>query len=95
MRKGNDLTTVIVPKVEKIRSFNLPDPQGPAQACSGKTLLLPAHTHTHTHTHTRTRMAFIMEFMQACKTHMECLPFHQAEKLATVRENNGYYRALI
>jgi hypothetical protein len=26
-------------KVEKIRSLNLPDPQGPAQACRGKTLL--------------------------------------------------------
>jgi hypothetical protein len=36
MRKGDDLTTFIVPKVEKIRSLNLPDPQGPTQACSGK-----------------------------------------------------------
>jgi hypothetical protein len=35
---GDDLTTFIVPKVEKIRSLNLPDPQGLAQACSGKTL---------------------------------------------------------
>jgi hypothetical protein len=35
---GDDLTTFIVPKVKKIRSLNLPDPQGPAQACSGKTL---------------------------------------------------------
>jgi hypothetical protein len=32
---GEDLATFIVPKVEKIRSLNLPDPQGPAQACSG------------------------------------------------------------
>jgi hypothetical protein len=38
MRKADDLTTFIVPKVEKIQSLNLPDPQGPAQACSGKTL---------------------------------------------------------
>jgi hypothetical protein len=30
MRKGDDLTAFIVPNVEKIRSFNLPDPQGPA-----------------------------------------------------------------
>jgi hypothetical protein len=37
---GDDLTTFIVPKVEKLRSLNLPDPQGPAQACSGKTLPL-------------------------------------------------------
>ena len=37
-RKGNDLTTFVVPKVEKMRSPNLPDPKGPAQACSGKTL---------------------------------------------------------
>ena len=41
MRKGDDLTTFIVPKVEKIRSLNLRDPQGPAQACSGKALPLP------------------------------------------------------
>ena len=27
-----------MPKVEKIRSLNLPDPQGPVQACSGKAL---------------------------------------------------------
>ena len=40
MRKGDDLTTFIVPKVEKIRSLNLPDPQGPVQACSGKALPL-------------------------------------------------------
>jgi hypothetical protein len=40
VRKGDDLTTFIVPKVEKIRSLNLPDPQGPAEACSGKTLPL-------------------------------------------------------
>ena len=38
VRKGDDITTFIVPKVEKIRSLNLPDPQGPAQACSEKTL---------------------------------------------------------
>jgi hypothetical protein len=39
VREGDDLTTFIVPKVEKIRRLNLPDPQGPAQACSGKILL--------------------------------------------------------
>jgi hypothetical protein len=38
VRKGDDLTTFIVPKVEKIRSLNLPYPHGPAQAFSGKTL---------------------------------------------------------
>jgi hypothetical protein len=38
VRKGDDLTTFTVPKVEKIRYLNLPNPQGPAQACSGKTL---------------------------------------------------------
>ena len=38
---GDDLITFVVPKVEKIRSPNLPNPQGPAQACSGKTLPLP------------------------------------------------------
>jgi hypothetical protein len=36
-----NFTTFIVPKVEKIRSLNLPDLQGPAQACSGKPLPLP------------------------------------------------------
>ena len=41
MRKGDDLITFIVPKVEKIRGLNLPDPHGPAQACSGKALPLP------------------------------------------------------
>jgi hypothetical protein len=43
VRKGNDLTTFTVPEVEKIRSLNLPDTQGPAQACIGKTL--PINTH--------------------------------------------------
>ena len=38
MRKGDDLITFTLPKVEKIRSLNLPYPQGPVQACSGKTL---------------------------------------------------------
>ena len=38
MGKGDDLITFKVPKVEKIRSLNLLEPQGPAQACSGKTL---------------------------------------------------------
>jgi hypothetical protein len=41
VRKGDDLSTFTVPKVEKIRSLSLPDPQGPAQACNGKTLPLP------------------------------------------------------
>jgi hypothetical protein len=38
VRNGVDLTTFIVPKVEKIRSLNLPEPQGSVQACSGKSL---------------------------------------------------------
>jgi hypothetical protein len=38
--RGDDLTTFIVPKVMKIQSLNLPDPQGPVQACSGTTLPL-------------------------------------------------------
>ena len=38
MRKGDDLTTFTAPKVEKIRSLKIPDYQGPAQACSRKTL---------------------------------------------------------
>ena len=37
MRKADDLTTFIVPKVLKIRSLNLPDPQGPV---AGKLYLL-------------------------------------------------------
>jgi hypothetical protein len=37
--KGDDLTAFIVPKVEKIQSLNLPDPQGPTQDCSGKTFI--------------------------------------------------------
>jgi hypothetical protein len=40
VRKGDGLTTFMVPKVEKIRSLNLAGPQGPAQACSGKRLFL-------------------------------------------------------
>ena len=35
MRKGDDLTTFIVPKVEKIRSLNLPEPQGPTRPVAG------------------------------------------------------------
>jgi hypothetical protein len=38
---NDDLITFVVPKVEKIRSPSLPDPQGPAQVRSGKTLPLP------------------------------------------------------
>jgi hypothetical protein len=34
-RKGDDLTTFIVPKVEKIRTLNLREPQEPSQAFSG------------------------------------------------------------
>ena len=41
MRKGDDLTIFIASKVKKIRSLNLPDPQGLSQACSGQTLPLP------------------------------------------------------
>jgi hypothetical protein len=40
VRKGDDLTTFIVLKVEKIRSLNLPDPEGPAQAWAGKLLVV-------------------------------------------------------
>jgi hypothetical protein len=40
---GDDLTTSIVPKVQKIRSLNLSDSQGPTQACSGKTLPITFH----------------------------------------------------
>ena len=40
VRNDDDFTTFIVPKVEKIRSLNHPDPQGHVQACSGKTLPL-------------------------------------------------------
>ena len=40
------LTTFTVPKVEKIWSLNLPDPQGPSQACIGKTLPLPIGNRT-------------------------------------------------
>ena len=29
VHKGDDLTTFIVPKVERIRSLNLPEPLGP------------------------------------------------------------------
>jgi hypothetical protein len=32
VRKGDDITTFIVPKVEKIRSLNLPDS---SRGCSG------------------------------------------------------------
>ena len=39
MRKGDDLTTFTGPKVEKIRSLNLPDPQEPARPVAGKLYL--------------------------------------------------------
>jgi hypothetical protein len=35
---GKDGRCVRVPKIKKIRSLKLPDPQGPAQACSGASL---------------------------------------------------------
>jgi hypothetical protein len=39
VRKADDFTTFTVPKVEKIRSLNLLDPKGPAQARSEKTFI--------------------------------------------------------
>ena len=38
MRKGDDLTTFIVPKVEKIRGLNLPEPLGPPRPVAGQLL---------------------------------------------------------
>jgi hypothetical protein len=35
VRKGDELTTFIVAKVEKIRSLNLPDSQGPPRPVVG------------------------------------------------------------
>ena len=35
MRKGDDLTTFIVPKVKNIRSLNLPEPLGPPRPVAG------------------------------------------------------------
>ena len=52
MSKGDDLTTVIVPKADKIRSLNLPDPQGPAQPVAGHLYLF---THLTAERHTRYR----------------------------------------
>jgi hypothetical protein len=57
VRKGNDLTTFIVPKVETIQE---PLPPGTSRTTSGlyrKTFTFTfrlgytSHTHTHTHTH--------------------------------------------
>ena len=45
MLKADDLTTFIVPNVKKIRSLNLPDPQGPVEACSG-TAFYTTHIYT-------------------------------------------------
>jgi hypothetical protein len=39
VRKGDDFTTFTMPKVEKIRSLNLPDPQGPVAGKFTFTLL--------------------------------------------------------
>ena len=44
MRKSDDLTTFIVPKLEKIQNLNLLEPQEPHQACSGRPLPLPFFT---------------------------------------------------
>jgi hypothetical protein len=41
VRKGDDLTTFIVPKVKKIRSLNLPEPHGPPQPVARQLYLLP------------------------------------------------------
>jgi hypothetical protein len=35
VRKGDDLTSFIVPKVKKIRSLKLPDPLGPPRPVEG------------------------------------------------------------
>jgi hypothetical protein len=43
--EGDDLTTFIVPKVEKFRSLNLPNPHGRSEARSGKAL--PFFTYTY------------------------------------------------
>jgi hypothetical protein len=42
--KGDDLTTFTVPKVEKIRSLNLPEPQGRLRPVAGKLYLLLFHS---------------------------------------------------
>jgi hypothetical protein len=39
VRKGDDVTTFILPKVEKIRSLNLPDPKGLLRPVAGKLYL--------------------------------------------------------
>ena len=39
MRKGDNLTTFIVPKVKKIRSLNLPEPLGPPRPVEGHVYL--------------------------------------------------------
>jgi hypothetical protein len=61
VRKGDDLTTFIAPKVEKIWSLNLRIPEGLFRPVAGKLYLSPfineitftrynrIYTHTHTH----------------------------------------------
>jgi hypothetical protein len=41
VRKGDDLTTFIVPKVEKIQSLNLRIPKGLLRPVAGKLYLYP------------------------------------------------------
>ena len=43
MCKGDDLITFIAPKVEKIRSLNLPEPLGPPWPVAGPPLPLPSY----------------------------------------------------
>jgi hypothetical protein len=38
--RGDDLTTFIVPKVEKIRNLNLPGPEGPVRPVAEKLYVL-------------------------------------------------------
>jgi hypothetical protein len=41
VRKGDDLTTFILPKAKKIRSLNLSEPLGPPRPVAGHLYLLP------------------------------------------------------
>jgi hypothetical protein len=55
MRKGDDLTIFTVPKVEKIQSFNLPEPFGPPQHVVGHLYTYRKKTTWNIHTYMEER----------------------------------------
>ena len=67
MRKGDDLTTFIVPKVKKIRSLNLPEPHGSPRPVAGHfTIFIFFNVQNNTRV-----IDFVIKFSSCVSTHFD------------------------